>query len=255
LQSYRLFPGRVKIAPMKKTDSKSTSSPVPRLNSLLHRLQKAPGQKDESYLDQLMIFLDNPPAKGVNRWQKGAEMCAAWDVSTSDTAVCRLFRSYALEWRSRIAIEASLGDAEKKEVEEKATKMLALRIYEILSDPEASPDSLVNLALLDVRRQALELARQKYADSRTTQIELALRHLETQVFGNREAQFAFDRLNEALARKNKELARKTKIASSPLLLAANPDMAFKIVSQSLSADSPFSPYPPDPPDPLGSPAS
>ena len=46
---------------MKKTDTKSPSSRVPRLNSLLHRLQKAPGQEDESYLDQLMIFLDNPP--------------------------------------------------------------------------------------------------------------------------------------------------------------------------------------------------
>ena len=226
---------------MKKTDTKSPSSPVPRLNSLLHRLQKAPGQKDESYLDQLMIFLDNPPANSGDRWIKGAEMCAAWGVPTSDTAVYRLFRSYALEWRSRIAFEASSGATEKFEmVEERAAKMLALRVHEILTDPQASPYSLVNLALLDVRKQALELARQKYADSRQTQIQLALRHLEAQVFGNREAQFAFDRMNDALARKKK-------IVLSPLLQAMHPDMAFKIVSQSFSPDSPFSPLQNPPP--------
>jgi hypothetical protein len=35
---------------------------APRLDSLLHRLQHAPGAEDSSHLDQLMIFLDDPPA-------------------------------------------------------------------------------------------------------------------------------------------------------------------------------------------------
>jgi hypothetical protein len=220
---------------MKKTDSKSQSSPVPRLNSLLHRLQKAPGQKDESYLDQLMIFLEDPPDDIRNRWIKGAEMCAAWGIHCSDTSVWRLYRSYALEWRSRLALEASLGEGEKTEVvEERAAKMLALRLCEIVGDPQAPHDSLINLALLDIRKKALEFARQKHADSQLTLFELAMRELETQVFGNWDAQFAFDRLKDALKKKKAPTL-------SPLLMASNPDVAFKIVSESYSPDSPYSP--------------
>jgi len=222
------------MAGMKKSDSKPSPAPVPRVNSLLHRLQKAPGQKDESHLDELMIFLDSSPTG--NRWEKGAEMCAAWGVPTSGASVWRLFRSYAVAWRSRIAAETGLDAAEETtDIEKKAARMLALRIREILADPQASAGSLVNLALLDIRRQALELARQKYADSRHTQFELAMLDLEREVFGNWEAQFAFDRLKDALKKK------KAAPTLSPLLLASHPDIAFKIVSESYSPDSPYSP--------------
>ncbi len=201
LQSYRLFPGCDKIAPMKKTDSKSTSSPVPRLNSLLHRLQKAPGQKDESYLDQLMIFLDNPPAQSGDRWVKGAEMCAAWGITCSHTSVYRLFRSYAAHWRARVALDVPDDEELKPELlEEKASQLVSQRSCEILSDPEATPQALISLARLDLRKKTLEFARKKHEDSQRTPVQKAFTTLELNSFMNRDAQYAIGRLREALNR-------------------------------------------------------
>ena len=44
---------------MKQTISELPPLSVPRMDSLLHRLQHAPGAEDQPYLDQLMIFLDS----------------------------------------------------------------------------------------------------------------------------------------------------------------------------------------------------
>ncbi len=183
---------------MKKTDRKSSPSPVPRLNSLLHRLQKAPGQEDGSYLDELMLFLDNPPAKSGDRWKKGAEMCAAWGVPCSHASVYRLFRAYAVEWRSHAALEAPANGNPKAEVlEAKASHLVAQRTCEILADPDATPQNLISLARLDLRKKALELDRKKHEDSQRTPLQKALSVIQEKSFMNFHAQFAIDRLKEA----------------------------------------------------------
>src|SRR5258708_22083478 len=79
---------------------------VPRLDSLLHRLQHAPGTEDSSHLDQLMIFLDDPPPGIGDRWKEGAKMCSDWGIHCTGASVWRLYRSYALEWRLCLAQEA-----------------------------------------------------------------------------------------------------------------------------------------------------
>jgi len=79
---------------------------VPRLNFLLHRLQHAPGAEDSSYLDQLMIFLDDPPPGVSDRWKEGAKMCCDWGIPCTGASVWRLYRSHAFEWRLRLAQEA-----------------------------------------------------------------------------------------------------------------------------------------------------
>jgi hypothetical protein len=172
------------------------------LDSLLHRLQHAPGQEeDQSYLDQLMIFLDDPPPRSGDRWEKGAEMCAAWGVPCSHTSVYRLFRSYAAQWRARVA----LGVAEDEELktgilEETASHLVAQRSCEMLTDPDSPPQALISLARLDLRKNALEFARKKHEDSQRTPVQKAFVTLELNSFMNREAQFAISRLKEALNR-------------------------------------------------------
>jgi hypothetical protein len=186
---------------MKKTDRKSPSSPVPRLNSLLHRLQKAPGQKDESYLDQLMLFLDNPPAKSGDRWIKGAEMCAAWGITCSHTSVYRLFRSYAAQWRSRVALDIPDDEELQPEMlEEKASQLVAQRSCEMLTDPDSTPQSLISLARLDLRKKTLEFARERHMDSLRTPVQKAVLTLELNAFMNDEAQYAIDCLKRAMNR-------------------------------------------------------
>jgi hypothetical protein len=186
---------------MKKSDSKPSPAPVPRVNSLLHRLQKAPGQKDESYLDELMLFLDNPPANSGDRWIKGAEMCAAWGITCSHTSVYRLFRSYAAHWRARVALDVPEGEELKPEIlEGKASQLIAQRSCEMLTDPDSTPQALISLARLDLRKKSLEFARKKHEDSQRTPLQKAIVTLELNSFMNHEAQYAMGRLKEALNR-------------------------------------------------------
>ena len=174
---------------------------VPRLDSLLHRLQHAPGADDSSYLDQLMIFLDDPPPGVSDRWKEGAKMCSDWGVPCSGAAVWRLYRSHVLEWRARLAREAdsTLGDTPES-LAEKTAQMITLRTLEILANPHSPPASLVSLAQIELRKKALELARQKHHDHQTDQIQIALDALEDKVRSNWEARFAFEKLKAALRR-------------------------------------------------------
>ena len=90
-------------------------NPVPRLNSLLHRLRQTPGPEDEpSCLDQLMIFLDDPPPGVTDRWKEGAAMCASWGIACSGASVWRLYRSHAVEWRAHLALQVDLAPAGQK---------------------------------------------------------------------------------------------------------------------------------------------
>jgi hypothetical protein len=184
---------------MKSTSPKQPSQKVPRLNSLLHRLQHAPGQGDESCLDQLMIFLHDPPDDITDRWKAGAEMCAAWGITCSGTSVWRLYCTHTIVWRIRLALEADVDSAEKPEVlEEKAAHMMAARTYEILANPNSSASDLVGLARIEFRKKALEFARQKHADSQRTDLDQAYATFEKKSFMNFEAQFAIDQLKLAL---------------------------------------------------------
>jgi len=174
---------------------------VPRLDSLLHRLQHAPGAEDSSYLDQLMIFLDDPPPGVSDRWKEGARMCADWGIPSSSVSVWRLYRSHALEWRLRLAQEAGSTVGETPEnLNEKTAQMVTLRTFEALANPQSPPACLLGLARIELRKKALELERQKHQDSQTDKIQVALDALADRVRTNREAAFAFGQLKAALRR-------------------------------------------------------
>ena len=75
--------------------------PVPRLNSLLHRLLRTPSPGGEPRLDQLMSFIDHPPSGIRDRWKAGAAMCAAWGISTTGASVWRLHQSFLAHGQAR----------------------------------------------------------------------------------------------------------------------------------------------------------
>ncbi len=201
MQRYRLFSGCVNIASMKQLCSEPPPLSVPRLDSLLHRLRHAPGAEDSSYLDQLMIFLDDPPPGIRDRWKEGAKMCSDWGIPCTGASVWRLYRSHALEWRLRLAQEAGSTVGETPEsLTEKTAQMVTLRTFEVLSNPHSPPACLVGLARLELRKKDLEFARQKHQDRQTDKIQIALDALADQVRYNREAAFAFGKLKAALGR-------------------------------------------------------
>jgi hypothetical protein len=175
---------------MKKISA--ASEKVPRLNSLLHRLQQTPGPEDEPYLDQLMMFLDEPPPSVRDRWKEGAAMCAAWGITCSSTAVYRLYRSHANAWRTDFALRSeSLSDEVLRKLENKTARLITLRVCEMLDDPASAPSTLVALARLD-------LARQKRFDGTRGDVDRALELLSCRSRGNWEAQFSLGQLRKAL---------------------------------------------------------
>ena len=177
------------------------SRSVPRLTSLLYRLQHAPGAEDSSYLDQLMIFLDDPSPGVSDRWKEGAKMCSDWGIPCTGASVWRLYRSYALGWRLRLAQEAGATVGETPEsLAEKTAQMVTFRTFEVLANPQSSPACLVGLARIELRKKALEFARQRHQDHQTDMIQIALDALAIQVRQNREAAFAFEKLKAALRR-------------------------------------------------------
>jgi hypothetical protein len=175
---------------MKKISA--ASERVPRLNSLLHKLQQTPGPEDEPYLDQLMIFLDVPPDGVRDRWKKGADMCAAWGITCSGTAVYRLFRSHANAWRADFALRSdNLDEDVLCKLSTRTARLITLRVCEMLDDPASAPSTLVSLA-------RLELARQKHLEGRRGDVERAFELLDARCRGNWEAQFALSQLRKAL---------------------------------------------------------
>jgi hypothetical protein len=149
-----------------------------------------------------MIFLEDPPADVRDRWKEGAKMCCDWGIPCSGASVWRLYRSHALEWRLRLAQEGGSAVGETPEaLIEKTAQMVTLRTFEVLANPQSPPSCLVGLARIELRKKALEFARQKHQDRQTDQIQIALDALEDQVRMNREAAFAFGELKAALGRK------------------------------------------------------
>jgi hypothetical protein len=175
---------------------------VPRLHSLLHRLQQTPGPEDQPYLDQLMMFLAFPPPQVGDRWKKGAAMCAEWGIATSGTSVWRLYLSYGMEWRARLALQ---NDAARpltpKDLAKKSAEMLALRTCELLSNPDTDSETLVRLARLALREKMLDLAREKHADSQRDETERALDALDARARRDRYSEFILREFKAALERK------------------------------------------------------
>jgi hypothetical protein len=148
---------------------------VPRTTSLFHELQQNPGTDEESRFGQLMIFLDKPPPGVGDRWKKGAKMCAKWGISCTGASVWRLYRRYVVDWRLFVAKEATEEiDESPKEMEERTTQLTASRVLEVLSDPETSPASLIDLARLELKRVALDITRKKLYYKHQSTRDLAL---------------------------------------------------------------------------------
>jgi hypothetical protein len=169
---------------------------VPRLNSLLHRLRHTPGPDDDPYLDQLMMFLDDPPPDTGDRWKKGAAMCAAWGITTSATSVYRLFCSYAAEWRASLVLGSEpVSEEVLAGIRRKNAHLVTLRVGQILADPGSTPATLLGIA-------RLELARQKHMEGKGGDAERALTTLANRSWFNWEAQFALTQLREALQKKS-----------------------------------------------------
>lgn len=179
----------------------SVTPKVPRLKSLLHRLQQTPGPEEQPYLEQLMIFLDDPPAGVGDRWARGAEMCTAWGIATSGASVWRLYRSYVIEWRARLALQMDdVTSRTNEELAQKAARLIALRTCEMLANADTPPATLVSLARIDLRQRMLHLAEEKHRDTREDDLQRALKHLRHEAAQRRDAKFALDRLEEALGR-------------------------------------------------------
>jgi hypothetical protein len=175
---------------------------VPRLNSLLHRLRQTPGPEEETYLDQLMMFLCAPPPDIADRWKAGAQMCSAWGIATTGPSVYRLFCSHAIEWRSRLALQDGAPDAATLEnLDREITQLSALRIREMLSDPDADPLTVAALARVALQQKALELAQQKHRDRERDETERALDALDRRASRDCYAQFVLNEFKAALERK------------------------------------------------------
>ena len=187
---------------MKQSRSESPPLSVARLDSLLHRLQHAPGAEDSSYLDQLMIFLDDPPPGTGDRWKEGAQMCSGWGIPCTGASVWRLYRSHAIEWRLRLAQEAAAVHQTPESLTDKTAQMVTLRTFEVLANPRSDPACLVNLARIELRKKALEFAWQKHRDRQCDKIQIALDALADHVRLNREAAFAFEKMKAALQRES-----------------------------------------------------
>jgi len=142
---------------------------VPRLDSLLHRLQHAKDADGQPIplLDELLFFLDDPPPGTGDRWQAGADLCATHGIATSRMSVWRLYRAQILPWRREqnpIPPAPPPSPEQIAALHEEARHLAALRALEILNDPRLSPGHLIGLIQNDNHRQQIQLARDQFND-------------------------------------------------------------------------------------------
>ena len=142
------------------------SSPsVPRIESLHHRLLTAKGPDGEplGLLDDLMVFLEDPPTDIHDRWKAGVELCAEHGIVTSRAAVWRFYRAYVVQWRYENAPPiGKISEKSTAKLAEQARHLLSLRAAESLHHPHLAPHVLVGLVHNENRRQELQLARDKF---------------------------------------------------------------------------------------------
>jgi hypothetical protein len=156
---------------------KTSSSPsIPRNKSLHHRLQTAKGPDGEPLplLDELMIFLEDPPPDARDRWQAGADLCAARGITTSRGAVWSFYRGHFLQWRRKGAsgLEGEVTEESTALLLEQARHLVALRAVESLQHPDLPPRVVVGMVQNENRRQELLLARKKFEDQLDTKERL-----------------------------------------------------------------------------------
>ena len=153
-----------------KTDEtlpRATRKRIPRVDSLLHRLQHAKdadGQPIPLH-DELLFFLDDPPPDTGARWQKGAALCESHGIKTSRMSVYRFFRAHILEWRRAQAPAPPAQPPDPEEtarLHDQARHLAAQRLLDALSDPGLSPGHLVGLIQNDNHRQQIQLARDQF---------------------------------------------------------------------------------------------
>jgi len=186
---------------------------VPRLNSLHHRLRHAKDAEGRpiALRDELLFFLDDPPAGTGDRWQEGADLCQRHGIQTSRMSVYRFFRGHILEWRraQNPAPTASPPDPEETaRLLDHARHLAAQRLLEFLNDPHLSAGHLVGLIQNDNHRQQIQLARDQFND----RIAVRCRLEQKQYFQRKDEQIR----NEIVGPAQMELLRKT--------LAAHPDV-------------------------------
>jgi len=142
---------------------------VPRLDSLLHRLQHAKDADGQPIplLDELLFLLDDPPPGTTDRWQLGADLCASHGIATSRMSVWRLYRAQILQWRrdQNPAPPAPPPSPEETALlHEQARHLAAQRALEALNDPRLSTGHLIGLIKNDNHRQQIQLARDQFND-------------------------------------------------------------------------------------------
>lgn len=71
-----------------------SAAQMPRINSLMHRVlyAKDAERRPIALLDQLLDFVEDPPAGITDRWQAGADLCAQHGIRTSRMSIWRLYR-------------------------------------------------------------------------------------------------------------------------------------------------------------------
>jgi hypothetical protein len=142
---------------------------VPRLDSLLHRLQHAKDADGQPIrlLDELLFFLDDPPSGTGDRWQEGADLCQSHGIPTSRMSVWRFYRAHILEWRREQAPVSPAQAPDPQEtarIHDHARHLAAQRALEMLNDPRLAPGHLVGLLQNDNHRQQIQLAREQFND-------------------------------------------------------------------------------------------
>ena len=162
------FPNSASFPKTEINDNPPRPTPpkIPRLDSLLHRLQHAKDADGQPIplLDELLFVLDDPPPGTADRWQKGADLCETYGIATSRMAVWRLYRSHILQWRreQNPAPPASLATPEETaRLHDQARHLAAQRALEILHDPRLSPGHLIGLIQNDNHRQQIQLTREE----------------------------------------------------------------------------------------------
>jgi hypothetical protein len=142
---------------------------IPRIESLLHRLlhAKDAGGQPLALLDELMLFLDDPPEGTGDRWQKGADLCESHGIKTSRMSVWRLYHAHFLQWRRDQNPPPPTTPPTPEEIallHDQIRHLAAQRALDLLHDPGLTPGHLIGLLQNDNHRRKLELARDQFND-------------------------------------------------------------------------------------------
>ena len=159
------------MANAKSLSSDQTVPPkVPRLASLLHRVSHAKDAEGHSaeLLDELMFLLDDPPPGTSDRWQAGADLCAAHNIATSRMSVWRLYRSHIIQWRREQNPEPLEPPSAKEmaRLQEQLRFIAIQRLAEMLNNPQLSAKELIGIFRGDLRLQQVQLACDKFEHRR-----------------------------------------------------------------------------------------